>query len=60
MKAATFRRLAPEKVMAVALAECGTVDTSALAMKKIDYYHKRASKLSEVWRQGRRNFMYSK
>lgn len=60
MKTEKFRRLSVNKVIAKMEADCGTVDLPELGMRKIDHHCKRASKLSNVYRFGRRNYLYCK
>ena len=60
MLASTFRQLSVERALTELEKDCGTVDLPKYGMRKIDHHLKRASKLANVWRQGRRNYMYSK
>jgi hypothetical protein len=60
MLASTFRQMSVEKMIVIMERDCGSVDLPKYGMKKIDHHLKRANKLANVYRQGRRNFMYSK
>lgn len=60
MLTSTFRALSADRMITELERDCGTVDLPKYGMRKIDHFCKKANKLASVYRQGRRNFMYSK
>ena len=60
MRTSTFRAMALAKVITAMERDLGTVDNPEYGLRKVDYFCKRANKLGNVWRQGRRNYMNSK
>lgn len=60
MRAKTFRDLSVKKMIVLIEQDCATVDLPELGMRKIDHHCRRANKLANIYRQGRRNYMYSK
>ena len=60
MRAKTFRDLSVKKMIVLIKQDCATVDLPELGMRKIDHHCRRANKLASIYRQGRRNYMYSK
>lgn len=60
MKTSKFRTLAANKVIVAMERDCGTVDIPEYGMRKVNHFCKRANKLANVYRQGRRNYMFYK
>ena len=60
MRTFKFRDLSVNKMLVAMEQDCGTVDLPVYGMRKIDHYCKRASKLANVYREGRRNARYFK
>lgn len=60
MMMSTARSLAVEKIMTKCYVECGEVDTLELGIRKINHYHRLAARQARIYRNGRRNALYSK